>query len=207
MPQWKRDLEGQEDSNSPSKRPAVDNSSAEASRGTESTPAPAPSALVSSSGAASSTPANSGAGGPPEDDDDDDDDNFDPSVYDLDAGEADEGDEKPPWAEPQSTEPQPPPTHEAVKYLPGGRYNDFDGQDTICFHGKGASNAVCQDLVGALPGYRATRFVKGLVFVLFADQLYAISAMEKLNRATLIDESGTTAPIRCEWAKRSLRPF
>ena len=210
VPQWKRDLEGQEDNAPPSKRPAANDSVAEASRDLEVVAVPAPS---SSSGATSSASADISRGAPsspPPDDDDDDDDNFDPSNYDLDAGQEEE-DEKPPWASEAAGDAAPVvPSHpaaEPIRFLPGGRFNDIDGQDTICFHSKGASNEACQNLVGTLPGYKATRFVRSLVFVLFADGVYAASAMERLNKSTLIDEAGKPMPIRTEWAKRSLRPF
>ena len=54
---------------------------------------------------------------------------------------------------------------------------------------------------------QATRFVNsGMVFVLFADQLYAQMAMGKLQGARLCDAAGKPSVMRVEWAKRSLRP-
>ena len=45
-----------------------------------------------------------------------------------------------------------------------------------------------------------------MVFVLFADQLYAQQAMGKLQGARLCDAAGKPSVMRVEWAKRSLRP-
>lgn len=209
QPQWKRDLEGHSDEEQPAKRVAAPSAPADAG-GCSSSAEPQKDAGEALQRASHEASCDVDGG-----EDDDDDDDFDPSNYDLGAGaEQEDDEEKPPWASSSSVaNPIPPgalPTR-PVEYcagpMKGARYVDVDGRDTICFHSKGASNEVCQTLVGTLPGYRATRFVRELVFVLFSDHTYAAAAMETLNKTSLADESGKKSHIRTEWAKRSLRPY
>ncbi|KAL1500638.1 hypothetical protein AB1Y20_013287 [Prymnesium parvum] len=204
LPQWKRDLEGASDEEPPPKRTAdpVEPRSADAD---------APAAGSSSAPHVEPAPPTDELAAAANDDDDDDDDNFDPNNYELGGDDEPEDEEgEPPWAQRSSG---------AAGVLPaqiaeysggpkkGARYLDVDGRDTICFHRRGASNETCQSLVGSLPGYRATRFVKEMVFVLFSDHSYAVLAMESLNKESLLDEHGKASQIRSEWAKRSLRPY
>jgi hypothetical protein len=200
LPQWKRDLEQAEDE-PPAKRATTSSDTfGEELRA----PVPSGSAAASSSSAAGRTENDDGGGG-----DDDDDDNFDPSNYDLGSGDADgeSEDQRPSSGDAEAVGGALPPQVPEYSAAKGVQYRDFDGRDTICFHGRGATNEACQELVGKLPGYRATRFVKELVFVLLSDHSYAVQAMEALNKAPLLDGQGNRVAVRTEWAKRSLRPY
>lgn len=214
QPHWKRHLEGHSDDEAPSKRGA--STSAEEAIIDSSSADPKETRTSSKQGLASTPPRESISVVKENEHvvEDDDDDNFDPSNYDLGSGDNSDEEEKPPWASSSHTAHLMPPgalPAKPVEYsggpLKGARYVDVDGRDTICFHSKGASNEACQTLVGSLPGYRATRFVRELVFVLFSDHAYATAAMETLNKASLLDEQGKKSQIRTEWAKRSLRPY
>ncbi|KAL3927560.1 MAG: hypothetical protein SGPRY_002768 [Prymnesium sp.] len=234
QPQWKRDLEGHSDEEPPTKRAlsaAPQHSCSNQNSDTNSAPLnqhsnnnAAPSnqhddddAALQESRTSATVPAPVSEESKHDDAvDDDDDDNFDPSNYDLGMGEVHRAESSevpccgssvvpaeaiPPGALPQQT------SEFSGGPMKGARYVDVDGRDTICFHSRGASNEACQLLVGSLPGYRATRFVREMVFSLFSDHAYAVAAMETLNKAFLVDEHGKKTQIRTEWAKRSLRPY
>jgi hypothetical protein len=226
VPDWKRALERGDDDEPPAKRP-VEPSSVETARSEQ----PAVTTGASSSRQDRPEEAERREGRREEEaeeeerereiDDDDDDEDFDPSNYDLDAGGDNDEALPPPWASSLQAErggatPLPPPIGalptQTAEYsggaMKGVRYVDQDGQDTICFHSKGATNEACQSLVGTLPGYRATRFVKQLVFVLFSDSEHARHGMAALDgKPLLADDQGKMQVVRVEWAKRSLRPF